>query len=171
MSQVHYVQFETVPFQKAQRMYSLPRTAAWFASGGMVTALFSGSLFMLTKNVDFSVVFFVGMVVPCFTWFVQGIASVVVMPQDLCRVYWGELGRICLLGSFALLPAAILNLCLPAPSHWMSAANVLASVCIMGVTLHYRVTRRQISPVWPVSWICTISLNMCLFLLASRNWW
>ncbi len=152
-------------------MYSVPLTAAWFIAGGMVTALFSGSLFMLARNADFSEVFFVGMVVPCFTWVVQGAASAIVVPHDLCRIYWGELGRVCLLGSIVLLPAAIVNLFADQPPLWVSAINVVASVAIMGTTLYRRSTSRGIARVWPISWALTITVNMALFLWASRAWW
>ena len=46
------------------------------------------------------------MLVPCFTWVVQSVASTA-MSASQRQVYLGDLGRICLVGSVALLPAAL----------------------------------------------------------------
>ena len=151
--------------------YSHAATVGWFIAGGVVTALFSGSLAMLAKNAGLGEVLCVGMLVPSFTWVVQLTASGLWMPGTVRPLDWGELGRVCLLGSFALLPAAIVNLCLPQAPLWVSAANVLASVAIMGVTLHRRSTRLGIAAVWPISWALTITVNMALFVWMSRAWW
>jgi hypothetical protein len=151
--------------------YSYPSTAAWFAAGGAVTAIFSGSLAKLTTTADLPEVLMVGMVVPSFTWVVQVIASWALMAPVQRRLYWGDLGRICLWGSFALLPAAVVNLCVPNAPRWLSAANVLASVAIMGAALFRRSARHGTPRWWPLSWCLTITVNMMLFLWASRNWW
>jgi hypothetical protein len=149
----------------------LALTAALFLGGGLVTAVFSGSLARLTTQAGLAEVLFIGMVVPTFTWAVQLTASAAVMPAAERRLYWVHLGWICLLGSFALLPAAFVNLVWPEAPRWLSAANVLASVALMGVTL-FRLTRPDhISAFWPISWCATITLNMTLFLLASWHWW
>src|SRR6478609_3344715 len=105
--------------------YSLPATAAWFAAGAIVTAVFSGSLAALAKNATLTEVLVTGMIVPSFTWVVQLSASAAGMRSARRRIYWGDLGRVCLVGSVALLPAAVLNLCrTQTPLSW-SAANVL----------------------------------------------
>jgi hypothetical protein len=145
--------------------------AGWFVAGGVVTSLFSGSLAALTDRVGLAEVLLVGMVVPCFTWVVQLGASAAAMPAGRRRLYWGDLGRVCLLGSVALLPAALANLALARPPLWASAANVLASVALMAAALFRLSARHGIAPGWPISWCLTITVNMMLFLAASRNWW
>ena len=150
---------------------SLAATITRFVASGIVTSIFSSSLAMLAQNAGLREVLCVGMVVPSFTWVVQICASAGLMHRADRSLYWNELGRVCLLGSIALLPAAIVNLCLPQAPLWVSAANVLASVAIMGVTLFRRSTRLDIAPVWPISWALTITVNMALFVWASRTWW
>ena len=151
--------------------YSLPATAAWFVAGGVVTAVFSGSLAFLAKHAGMAEVLAVGMLVPSFTWVVQTSASALALPAKQRRLYWGDLGHICLVGSFALLPAAAVNLCVPQPPLWLSAANVLASVALMAADLFRRTARHGIAPLWPISWCLTITVNMMLFLWSSREWW
>jgi hypothetical protein len=151
--------------------YSYAATAGWFAAGGAVTAVFSGSLARLTSKAELAEVLAVGMVVPCFTWAVQLAASAAAMTRARRLTYWGDLGRVCLLGSVALLPAAIVNLSLSEPPRWASAANVLASVAIMGAELFRRSIRRGTGLWWPASWCLTITVNMLLFLWASWGWW
>lgn len=151
--------------------YSYPATAALFILGGVVTAVFSGSLVKLARNADLKEVLTVGMIVPSFTWVVQILASGGLMSGRSRRLYWGDLGRICLLGSLALLPAALVNLALPDPPLWLSAANVLASVGLMAVDLFRRAARHGIVVWWPISWCLTITVNMTLFVLASWRWW
>ena len=151
--------------------YSYPATAAWFTAGGAVTAIFSGSLAMLAKNARLLEVLMIGMLVPSFTWVVQLSASAVGLSSERRRLYWGDLGRICMIGSVALLPAAILNLCWSSVSIWWSAANVLASVALMGMDLFRRSARHKIAAGWPLSWCLTITINMGLFLWSSWHWW
>jgi hypothetical protein len=151
--------------------YSYPATAVWFLAGGIVTAVFSASLFVLARDVSFREVLFVGMIVPCFTWVVQLSAAWLGMPPEKRRIYWGDLGRICLIGSVALLPAGIVNLVLPDVSWWVSAANVLASVALMGMVLFCFSAKHGIAFGWPLSWCVTISVNMGLFLWFSSDWW
>ena len=151
--------------------YSFPATAGWFVAGGAVTAAFSGSLARLTEKADLAEVLAVGMVVPCFTWVVQLSASGLLLPAGPRRLYWGDLGRACLLGSVALLPAAVVNLAVPGAPRWLSAANVLASVLVMAVTLFRLSARHGPARVWPASWCLTITVNMSLFLWASWRWW
>lgn len=150
---------------------SYAKIAGWFIAGAVVTAVFSGSLAMLAKHAGVTEVLLVGMIVPCFTWVVQLSASGLAMPAERRRLYWGDLGRICLLGSVALLPAGIANLALPRVPLWVSAANVLASVALMAAAL-FRLTARQgIGPAWPISWCLTITVNMMLFVWSSWRWW
>ena len=151
--------------------YSMLATAGWFAAGGAVTAIFSASLAALASHAGLAEVLTVGMLVPCFTWVVQLGASAFALPPSKRRYYWGDLGRICLLGSVALLPAAIANLCLLRAKLWLSAANVLLSVAIMGADLFRRSARHGIAAGWPLSWCLTITVNMMLFVWSSRNWW
>src|SRR6476620_1450549 len=147
--------------------YSYRATAAWFAVGGIVTAIFSGSLAMLAKNATLAEVLVTGMIVPSFTWVVQLSASALGMPSAKRQIYWGDLGRVCLIGSAALLPAAVFNLCCAQPQLWWSAANVLASVALMGVDLTRKSTQHAIGLGWPLSWCLTIALNMGLFVWSS----
>ena len=151
--------------------YSYSMTAAWFLAGGFVTAAFSGSLAVLAVNVRWTEVLAVGMIVPCFTWVVQGGASMLLLPRVPRQIYHGDLGRICLWGSVALLPGALLNFALPQPPLWLSAANVLASVTLMAVDLFRRCAAHRLPWWWPASWLVTICVNMTLFYLASRHWW
>ena len=146
-------------------------TACWFAAGGFVTAAFSASLAALTSKADLPEVLASGMVIPCFTWVVQLSASAIWLTKGQRRLYWGDLGRVCLVGSVALLPAAISNVILPDPPRWISAANVLVSVAIMGGDLFRRSARHGIGGTWPLSWCLTISVNMLLFLWVSALWW
>ncbi len=151
--------------------YSYAATAAWFLAGAVVTAVFSGSLATLAVNASLAEVLWVGMLVPSFTWVVQLSASGLAFPADRRRIYWGDLGRICLIGSFALLPAAVANFCLPGPPLWLSAANVLASVALMAATLFRLSARHGIAIRWPISWCLTITVNMMLFVWSSLDWW
>jgi len=139
--------------------------------GGAITAIFSGSLAWLTDRAALTEVLAVGMVVPSFTWAVQLSASGLRLGPAERRLYWGDLGHICLIGSVALLPAAVVNLALPAAPRWISAANVLASVALMGVELFRTTSRHAIAVAWPISWCLTISLNMAIFLWTSWRWW
>ena len=151
--------------------FSLLATAAWFVAGGAVTAIFSGSLATLAVNAKLVEVLAVGMIVPCFTWVVQLGASGFGLPAGKRWLYWGDLGRICLLGSITLLPAACANLFVPRAPLWFSAANVLGSVAIMGADLFRRSMRHGIARGWPLSWCLTITFNMMLFVWSSRGWW
>ena len=129
------------------------------------------SLGALTSNAEVPEVFAFGMIIPCFTWAVQLSSSALLLPPHLRRLSWGDLGRVCLIGSVALLPAAVVNFGTVDPPRWVSAANVLVSVAIMAAELFRRSTRHGISPVWPSSWCLMIAVNMLLFLWASAHWW
>ena len=145
-------------------------TASWFVAGGVVTALFSGSLVALTARAGWVTVFSVGMIVPCFTWVVQLTASGIGLGGTRRRTYWRDLGLTCFLGSVALVPAALVNLVLPFPPRWVSVANILVSVVLMAVYLWRRTRRQGLAIGWPISWCLTICANMLLFLWASWDW-
>lgn len=147
------------------------RVVQLFLLGGVVTAVFSGSLFVLTRDVSLIEVLIVGLVVPSFTWVVQATASWFLLPPDARLRYWTDLGWICVLGSLALLPAAAINLLATNPWIWISAANVLVSVAVMAIDLFRRCAAHRVSRWWPVSWCFTICLNMAIFLWTSRHWW
>jgi hypothetical protein len=147
------------------------QTALLFLLGGLVTAIFSGSLFVLARDVSLTEVLVVGMIVPSFTWVVQCTASALLLPAAMRDRYWRDLGWICALGSFALLPAAVINLTMAQPDLRVSIANVLASVSIMALDLFRRAKADGIPPGWPVAWCLTISLNMAIFAYSSRHWW
>jgi len=151
--------------------YSYVKTFAFFVLGGLVTAAFSGSLAVPAVHAGWVEVLAVGMVVPSFTWVVQMSASGLWLNPQLRRLYWGDLGRICLLGSVALLPAAGVNFLMHQPPLWVSAANVLLSVVLMAADLFRRSAHHGISTRWPVSWCLTITVNMALFLWSSHRWW
>lgn len=147
------------------------QTALLFLFGGFVTAVFSGSLVVLTRDVSLTEVLVVGLIVPSFTWIVQGAASAMLLPAALRDRYWNELGWICLIGSMALLPAAIVNMTRATPDPRISVANVLASVSIMGLDLFRRAKRAGIPRGWPIAWLITICLNMAIFVVTTRHWW
>lgn len=146
-------------------------TLALFIAGGVVTALFSGSLDVPAVNAGLLEVLGIGMIVPSFTWLVQMSSSLLTMPALLRRRYWFALGRACLIGSVALLPAAIANLTVANLSPWWSAANVLLCVAAMAVDLFRQCPQAGISRGWPASWLATITINMSLFAWFSRMWW
>lgn len=158
----------TEPFSEAA---AFPLTALLFLGGAAVTAIFSGSLMRLTERVGWVEVIVVGMVVPCFTWFVQlGASGVLLAGRDRAN-YWRELGWACFWGSCALVPMGIANIVDPETPRLLSAANVLASVALMTIYLFRTVPAHGLSPLWPASFLATITVNMCLFLLSSWHWW
>jgi hypothetical protein len=161
----------TGPCESVPAGYSYAAIAGWFVAGAVVTSVFSGSLAALAENAGLTEVLLVGMLVPSFTWAVQLVASGIALPAAQRRLYWGDLGRVCLVGSLVLLPGALINLCLLQPPLWLSAANVLASVAIMGTGLFGLSDRHGIAFRWPLSWCLTIAVNMMLFVWFSRNWW
>jgi hypothetical protein len=151
--------------------YSYLVTAILFLLGGFVTAVFSGSLVRLTSKAGLFEVLAIGMIVPSFTWLVHLSASGICMNSIERRLYWGDLGRICLWGSLALLPAAAVNLAIARPPIWASAVNVVCSVAIMAIQL-FRLSRKHSRSIgWPISWTLTITLNMTLFVMSSWSWW
>jgi hypothetical protein len=61
--------------------------------------------------------------------------SFIALPGETRRLYWLDLGGVCLAGSITLLPAAVINLCVHPAPRWISIANVVVSVVIMGASL------------------------------------
>ena len=153
------------------RGYSYNATGRWFLAGAAVTAIFSGSLAVLTQKVSWSEVLLTGMIVPSFTWVVQLSAALIGLRKTQRCYYCGDLGRVCVIGSVALLPAAYANLFVPFPVGWWSVVNVLLSVTLMGLFLFRFSARHGITPHWPASWCLMICVNMGLFLWASWHWW
>jgi hypothetical protein len=150
---------------------SYPATAALFVVGGLVTAVFSGSLYRITQGVTLTEVLAVGLIVPSFTWLAQlTIASIWLDPQPR-RIYARDLAWVCLLGSVALLPAAIANLLLPNAPLSLSVLNVVLSVLLMASLLFLRTAGHGLQPIWPASWCSFIAMNMTLFAWVSRHWW
>jgi hypothetical protein len=142
---------------------SLGRVAALFALSFAVTAIFSASLKVFFPGEAWAEVLAKGLLIPCFTWAAQLALSLVFLRGARRLVYWEQLGVVCLAGSAALLPAAVYNFAAAPPTPAASAANVLASVALMGAMLHRRVTRRGFSPRWAAAWVALICLNMSLY--------
>lgn len=153
------------------RTSNLLPTAALFIVGALVTACFSASLYRLTRGVTFSHVLLIGMIVPSFTWLVHLSASWVILPVEASLGYWLILSTVCLIGSAALLPAAIVNVAFAHPPGWLSAVNVLLSVVMMAVVLFCLSASQGHHWLWPASWCLTIAANMTLFVWISSSWW
>ena len=151
--------------------YTYAGIAALFLLSGLVTAVFSGSLAALASHARLPEVLTVGLVVPTFTWAVQLSASRLLLREEQRKCYWGSLGVVCLIGSFALLPAGVVNLVAASPRLWFSAANVLVSAALMGAILFRLCAARGLSLWWPLSWCLTICTNMAIFVTVSRHWW
>ncbi len=151
--------------------YTYGSAALWFVGGAVVTALFSGSLARLATNAGPIEVLAMGMLVPSFTWLVQMTAACLCLSRAQRRTYINDLARICMLGSVALLPAALVNFALATPPLWVSAVNVLLSVGLMAADLFRRSRAHAIAVGWPLSWCLTIAINMSLFAWSSRGWW
>ncbi|MDB5385814.1 MAG: hypothetical protein JWM11_1460, partial [Planctomycetaceae bacterium] len=59
------------PKQTISARYTYFDTAVLFILGGIVTAVFSGSLVRLTSKAELTEVLAIGMIVPSFTWLVH----------------------------------------------------------------------------------------------------
>lgn len=135
-----------------------------FIASFLVTAIFSTSLKVFFADVPWSEVLTKGLVIPCFTWTVQFILSAVLLTRERMLDYWTQLGLICLIGSFALLPAAAYNFIATNPVEIVSKANVLASVVLMFGVLILRLRSRGFHIAWAFSFLLVISVNMSLYL-------
>src|SRR6185436_18263705 len=112
-----------------------------FIGSFLVTAVFSASLKVFFQEISWREVLIKGLLIPCFTWTVQLLLSAVFLKRGDRLAYWNRLGWVCLIGSIALLPAAFYNMRSASPWVWISILNVLASVVLMAVTLHFLLRR------------------------------
>lgn len=135
-----------------------------FALSFIVTAAFSASLKVFFIEASWGEVLSKGLLIPCFTWSVQLILSASGLRGERRRVYWGQLGVVCLIGSVALLPAALYNLTASRPLATVSVLSVLASVVLMASSLYLWLRRRGFHGLWSASWILLILVNMSLYL-------
>lgn len=135
-----------------------------FIGSFLVTAVFSASLKAFFETVSWREVLLKGLLIPCFTWTIQLLLSAVFMDAKSRLRYWTWLGWVCLIGSFALLPAAFYNFLTAQPSVWISIVNVLASVVLMAITLHVLLRRDGFRWQWTLSWVVLIVINMSLYL-------
>jgi hypothetical protein len=135
-----------------------------FIGSFLATAVFSASLKVFFEALSWREVLLKGLLIPCFTWTIQLLLSAVFLDRTSRLTYWNRLGWICLLGSFALWPAAFYNFRTEQPWVWVSIANVLASVVLMAVTLHFMLRRAGFRWLWTLSWVVLITINMSLYL-------
>ena len=135
-----------------------------FVGSFLVTAVFSASLKVFFETVSWREVLIKGLLIPCFTWTVQLLLSAAFLDRKSRLTYWNRLGWVCLIGSFALLPAAFYNLLTVQPWVWISIVNVLASVVLMAITLHLLLRRDGFRWQWTLSWLVLIVINMSLYL-------
>jgi hypothetical protein len=129
----------------------------------LVTAVFSVSLktFFAGESLMFNLS--KGLLIPFFTWIVQLLLSAILLGGEERIFYWTQLGVICLIGSIALLPAAVYNFAAAAPNPSVSIISVLLCVLIMCVTLYFRLKPQRFSPFWTIGWTATIIVNMTLY--------
>jgi len=135
-----------------------------FLASFLVTAIFSISLKVFFNEIPWSEVLTKGLVIPCFTWTMQLILSAIFLNSARRLIYWTQLGWVCLIGSIALMPAAVYNFLFPQPFVVVSVINVLASVALMGVLLHMRLKAREFRGGWTASFVVLIVINMSLYL-------
>ncbi|HVF55545.1 MAG TPA: hypothetical protein VM934_05295 [Pyrinomonadaceae bacterium] len=135
-----------------------------FALSFIVTAAFSASLKVFFAGESWARLLGKGLLIPCFTWTVQLILSAVYMKSGRLLTYWTQLGVVCLIGSAALMPAALYNFGVEHPSPLVSILNVLASVALMGRQLSRRLKSNGFGFVWTLSWAVLIVVNMSLYL-------
>jgi hypothetical protein len=135
-----------------------------FIGSFLVTAVFSASLKIFFHELSWREVLIKGLLIPCFTWTIQLLLSAIFLKSEHRLTYWNRLGWVCLIGSIALLPAAFYNLRSATPLVWISILNVLASVVLMAVTLHFFLRRAGFRWLWTLSWGVLIVINMSLYL-------
>lgn len=142
----------------------LRRIFILFLLSALVTAVFSASLKAFFVEIPWSEVLTKGLLIPCFTWTIQIILSAILLNSARRLIYWTQLGWVCLIGSIALLPAAFYNFLFPQPFVVISVINVLASVALMAVLLHFRLKAREFHGGWTASFVVLIVINMSLYL-------
>jgi hypothetical protein len=130
----------------------------------LVTAIFSASLKVFFKDISWNEVLLKGLLIPCFTWTIQLILSALLLHSERRIIYWTQLGWVCLIGSFALMPAAAYNFLGAQPLVIISVINVLASVVLMTVALYFRLKQREFHWGWTASFVVLIVVNMSLYL-------
>lgn len=143
---------------------SFKRVALLFALSFVVTAAFSASLKVFFTRDSWIEVLGKGLLIPCFTWSVQLILSAAYLRGERRLTYWEQLGVVCLIGSAALLPAAVYNLTVASPRTAVSVVSVLVSVALMASSLYLRLRRRGFNGLWAASWVLLILVNMSLYL-------
>lgn len=139
-----------------------------FVLSFFVTAAFSVSLRVFFAHASWGEVLSKGLLIPCFTWSMQLLLSWAFLRGERRLIYWRELGVVCLIGSVALLPAAIYNLTASRPIATVSVLSVLASVSLMAFSLYLRLRRRGFHGLWAASWVLLILVNMSLYLYSVR---
>src|SRR6185369_16594254 len=122
------------------------------------------SLKVFFQSVSWREVLTKGLLIPCFTWTIQLLLSAAFLDGKSRLRYWNRLGLVCLIGSVALLPAAVYNFLAVQPWVWVSIVNVLASVMLMAITLHVLLRRDGFRRLWMLSWVVLIVINMSLYL-------
>ena len=142
----------------------MKRIILLFIGSFLVTAVFSASLKVFFHTVSWREVLTKGLLIPCFTWAIQLLSSAAFLDGKSRLRYWNRLGWVCLIGSIALLPAALYNIRTVQPKVWMSIVNVLASVVLMAITLHVLLRRDGFRWQWALSWVVLIVINMSLYL-------
>ncbi len=134
-----------------------------FIASALVTAVFSVSIKTFFAAESWTLNLSKGLIIPCFTWTVQLLLSAFLLRGAERIFYWTQLGIICLVGSFALLPAAVYNFAVAAPSPVVSIFSVLLCVGVMCVTLYFRLKPRSYNALWTLGWTATIIVNMSLY--------
>ena len=145
-------------------MPPLVNIAFLFAASFLVTSVFSVSLKAFFAAQSWSEVLGKGLLIPCFTWTVLLIASLFYLRGARRLIYWTQLGIVCLIGSFALIPAALYNFIAARPAPAISIINVLSSVILMFLTLYFRLQARQFDKFWAFGWMGVIVINMLLYI-------
>ena len=133
-----------------------------FVLSFLVTAVFSISIKTFFAAESWTLNLSKGLLIPCFTWTVQIVLSAFLLSGAERLFYWMQLGVVCLIGSFALLPAAVYNFTNSQPSPFVSIVSVLLCVFIMCVTLYFRL-KPGFSLLWTLGWTATIFVNMSLY--------
>lgn len=148
---------------------SLKNIFILFILSFLVTAIFSTSLKVFFKSASWIEVLSKGVVIPCFTWTMQLLLSAAYLNSKRRKIYWTELGFVCLVGSVALMPAAFYNFLAASPFPIVSVVNVLLSVTLMGAVLYSRLKSQQFNVWWAASWLLLIVINMSLYLYSIQS--
>jgi hypothetical protein len=142
----------------------LKRIFILFLLSALVTAIFSTSLKVFFHEIPWSEVLSKGLLIPCFTWTLQLLLSLLLLNSANRMIYWKQLGWVCLIGSIELLPADFYYFLFPQPFVVISVINVLTSVGLMVALLHLRLKAREFHWRWTASFVVLIIINMSLYL-------